>query len=296
MSRLRYDGLKGTLGAAHNDSTTTLTLTSKLVYEGGDVPTIAAPDYLPLSILDSDGLCAEIVHVTAYTSPATTATMKRAQERTTASAHDSGATFVNGPTTLDFGMRPDTYTSIVPAGALTVGQDKGQVALVVTTNPGSNVLVAAVKALPVAIADGGGVETVCTGIFTDSGGSQQVNVGVLLSDGTATSSNIIASGTQAAFKTEYYINSWSGTCASASVSSGNPTKYTQSGGNLAFRLVRSGSDYLAQYSINGGITWTTRTTFSALAWTPTHAGWYAYTHNEAVTGERGGVFSSLRFF
>lgn len=105
MARLKYDGLTGTLGAAHNDSTTTLTLTSKLTYVDGDVPTIASPDYLPLSILDADGKCAEIVHVTAYTSAATTATITRAAEPSgaTAAAHDSGATFVNGPTARETG-------------------------------------------------------------------------------------------------------------------------------------------------------------------------------------------------
>jgi hypothetical protein len=101
MSRLRYDGLTGTLGAAHNDSTTTLTLTSKLTYEGGDIPTIAAPNYLDLSILDSNGLCSEIVRVTAYTTAATTATITRGAGGTTANAHDSGATFVNSPTAFD---------------------------------------------------------------------------------------------------------------------------------------------------------------------------------------------------
>jgi hypothetical protein len=106
MSRLRYDGLTGTLGAAHNDSTTTLTLSSKLTYEGGDVPTIAAPDYLPLSILDSNGLCVEIVHVTAYTTTATSATMTRAKEGSAANAHSDGATFVHGPTAYDSGLAP----------------------------------------------------------------------------------------------------------------------------------------------------------------------------------------------
>jgi hypothetical protein len=104
VSRLRYDGLSGTLGAAHNDSTTTLTLAAKLTYEGGDVPTIAAPNYLDLSILDGDGKCSEVVRVTAYTSAATTATVTRGVGGTTANAHDNGATFVHGPTAADFNM------------------------------------------------------------------------------------------------------------------------------------------------------------------------------------------------
>jgi hypothetical protein len=101
VSRLRYDGLTGTLGAAHNDSTSTLTLAAKLTYEGGDVPTIAAPNYLDLSILNADGLCTEVVRITAYTSAATTATVTRGAAGTTATPHDNGATFVNGPTAFD---------------------------------------------------------------------------------------------------------------------------------------------------------------------------------------------------
>jgi hypothetical protein len=100
--RLRYNGCAGTLGAAHNDSTTTLTLASKLTYVGGDVPTIAAGDYLPLSILDADGLCAEVVYVTAYTEDATTATVRRGQEDSVPVSHSDGATFVHGPTRFDF--------------------------------------------------------------------------------------------------------------------------------------------------------------------------------------------------
>lgn len=101
MARLRYDGLKGTLGASHDGSTTTLTLTSKLTYEGGDVPTISSPNYLDLSILDANGLCSEVVRVTAYTTAATTATVTRGAAGTAANSHSSGATFVNGPTAFD---------------------------------------------------------------------------------------------------------------------------------------------------------------------------------------------------
>jgi hypothetical protein len=101
MARLRYNGLAGTLGAALSDSATSVTLAAKLTYVGGDVPTLAAGGYFPLSILDADGLCAEVVYVTAYTAAATTATILRGRERSAGVAHDSGATFVHGPTALD---------------------------------------------------------------------------------------------------------------------------------------------------------------------------------------------------
>jgi hypothetical protein len=172
MSRLRYDGLTGTLGAAHNDSTTTLTLTSKLVYEGGDVPTIAAPDYLPLSILDSNGLCVEIVHVTAYTTTATSATMARAKEGSAASAHDSGATFVHGPTAYDSGIAPvginaqtgTTYTlALTDASRVVTLSNAAGITLTVPPNSsvafpvGTRIVIAQRGAGQVTVAQGSGV-------------------------------------------------------------------------------------------------------------------------------------------
>ena len=145
MARLRYNGLSGTLGAAHNDTTTTLTLASKLTYEGGDVPTISG-DYIPLSILDSDGLCAEVVHVTAYTSAATTATIVRGAEGTTAASHSDGATFVGGPTVADFGLSPmgvnaqtgTTYTLVLADAGKLVTLNNGS-AITMTVPPNSSV-------------------------------------------------------------------------------------------------------------------------------------------------------------
>jgi len=101
MARLRYNGLSNSLGASLTNSGTTITFASKLTYAGGDVPTITGSDYIPLSILDADGLCAEVVHLTAYTSAATTGTIARGKEDTSGVAHDSGRVVVNGATRDD---------------------------------------------------------------------------------------------------------------------------------------------------------------------------------------------------
>jgi hypothetical protein len=105
MARLRYNGLAGTLGASLSDSATSVTFAAKLTHAGGDVPTITGSDYIPLALLDSDGLCVEIAHVTAYTAEATSGTIARGKESTTAVAHDNGATFVNAATVLDIAPR-----------------------------------------------------------------------------------------------------------------------------------------------------------------------------------------------
>ena len=103
MARLRYNGLTATLGADLLTADTTITFTAALTHAGGtNVPTIGSGDYIPLAILDAttNGLL-EIVHLTAYTTGATTGTVTRAQESTTAADQPNGANVVNGLTAAD---------------------------------------------------------------------------------------------------------------------------------------------------------------------------------------------------
>lgn len=103
MARLRYNGLAASLGSALGSAATSVTFSAALTYNGGTaVPTVAAPDVLPLAILDANGVLKEVVNLTAYTSGATTGTIARAQEGTTAAAHDAGRSVVNAPTARDF--------------------------------------------------------------------------------------------------------------------------------------------------------------------------------------------------
>lgn len=103
MSRLRYNGLVATLaGSGLTNSGTTVTFAAGLTYNGGtNVPTITGSDYIPLSILDSDGILSELVYLTAYTAGATTGTITRAQESTVGVAHSAGVQVLNAPTVLD---------------------------------------------------------------------------------------------------------------------------------------------------------------------------------------------------
>lgn len=123
MARLRYNGLATgsagalaalTLGGSLTSSATSVTFSAALTHSNGTaVPTIAGSDYIPLSILDASGNVAEIVHLTAYTSGATTGTITRGQEGTTGVAHSSAVKVVNGPTVLD--VEPGAWTSYTPA-------------------------------------------------------------------------------------------------------------------------------------------------------------------------------------
>lgn len=95
MSRIRADHLSGTLGASLGLGDTTLTATRL-----SDLPAVAAPDVAAITIYDGPNF--EVVHVTAHTAAADTATIIRGQEGTAAQAWDAGASWVHGPTVQDF--------------------------------------------------------------------------------------------------------------------------------------------------------------------------------------------------
>lgn len=105
-NRLRYNGMlcgsaAPKLGAALTNTATAITLPAQLNYQGATaVPTVADPNYINLTI-DPDTANEEIVWLTAYTSAATTGTILRGQEGTTAVSHLINAPFVHGPTVLD---------------------------------------------------------------------------------------------------------------------------------------------------------------------------------------------------
>lgn len=110
--RLRFNSMRGALGASLSAAATTLTFSTPPTHAGGAVPTISPPDYLPVSILDAAGRCAEIVYLTGHTGGSTTATIVRAQEGTVASEHDAGRPFVHGPTAWDASVYDNSASPI----------------------------------------------------------------------------------------------------------------------------------------------------------------------------------------
>lgn len=99
MSRKRTAGISGTVT---NDplAIAGTTLTSA---ELASLPVVSSPDIMAI-VLDPAGASGdpEIVHVTAHTSSATSATITRAQESTTAREHASTTVWLHGPTTQDY--------------------------------------------------------------------------------------------------------------------------------------------------------------------------------------------------
>lgn len=102
MARLRYNGLRTTLGASLTNSATSVTFAAALTHSNGTaVPTLAGSDYIPLVILDSSGHLSEIVWLTAYTSGATTGTIARGKEGTSGVTHAAGDVIGCAPTASD---------------------------------------------------------------------------------------------------------------------------------------------------------------------------------------------------
>lgn len=158
MARLRYNGLASgsggseanvTLGGSLTNSATSVTFAAALTYGGGTaVPTISGSDYLPLSILNSNGKVREVVHLTAYTSGATTGTIARGKEGTTGVSHASGATVQQGALVDDCTgvlavkkYAPASFTEVSTTSASFVDVDATNLVITFTAPPSGNVLV-----------------------------------------------------------------------------------------------------------------------------------------------------------
>lgn len=101
--RKRYDGVETYLDIDLPSGATTVQFKDILKGDGGvAINTLNAGEYLSLSILDTNYVLYEIVHLVAYTSGAYTGTIERGQEGTTARDHFKGQKVVHAPTADDF--------------------------------------------------------------------------------------------------------------------------------------------------------------------------------------------------
>lgn len=96
--RIRKGAQSGTLGAALTNVETTITFAA-----APNFSTLGTDEYIAL-ILDENASenGPEIVHLTTYTAAATTGTIARGMEGTTAVAHSNGEDWLHGPTVKDF--------------------------------------------------------------------------------------------------------------------------------------------------------------------------------------------------
>ncbi len=110
MSRILSNFKRGTLSATISNSATTVTSA-----EFAALPTVSSPDYLAI-VIDPAGTTPEIVHAT-HTAASTSLTIVRAQEGTSATAHNSGVSWLLGALAQDFTDRAvlaanQTFTGI----------------------------------------------------------------------------------------------------------------------------------------------------------------------------------------
>jgi len=95
-TRVRADFVSGTV----DDNPLTAGATTLTSTELADLPAISSSEHAVI-VLDPDGT-QEIVYVTAHTASATTATILRGQEGTTAVSHAQNTSWVHGPVASDY--------------------------------------------------------------------------------------------------------------------------------------------------------------------------------------------------
>lgn len=133
----------GFLGGLIEDNPLTLGATTLTSAALASVPVIGSTQHLAL-VLDPDGFAGnpEIVYITAHSAAATTATILRAQESSTARAHDRDMAWVHSVTVRDF--------DLIPSGVVVRGSGGGNI-VVSTASTYSDVLTA--PAIAVAVDD-----------------------------------------------------------------------------------------------------------------------------------------------
>ena len=99
MARIRENFVRGTV----DDDPLTSGATTLNSAGLADLPVVTSPD-IAIIVLDpnEDNGEPEVVHVTAHSASATTATILRAQESTSARSHPMGSSWLHAPTVVDF--------------------------------------------------------------------------------------------------------------------------------------------------------------------------------------------------
>lgn len=105
MARIRADFVFGTTDTALTATSTTVSSPAL-----SRLPAVASPDSAAFILYDNAAGAYEIATITAHAAGATTATVTRGQEGSTAQSWSSGATWQHGPTVVDFAGSGGTRT------------------------------------------------------------------------------------------------------------------------------------------------------------------------------------------
>ena len=160
MSRIRSNFQTGTLDLG--GLTTGGTTASSSAF--ASLPVVTNPDVLAIS-LEPDTVNQEIVWVTAHSSGATSCTISRGQESTTAIAHAIDAVWVHGPTVADF------VSGVTSVASTSSG-------LVVTNGSGPAVSLAIATPTMTTVGSGGGAPAYQNGWISETaaGGTGIMNL------------------------------------------------------------------------------------------------------------------------
>lgn len=321
MSRLRYNGLATgssgsitalSLGGSLTSSATSVTFSAALTYNNGTaVPTITSPDYIPLSILDSNGNLSEIVYLTAYTAAATTGTITRGQEGTTGVAHSSGDKIVHGPNVADIGVNKDPRWTAL-SGQTTVDEfndaslDSAWVRVDGTGAASGNLTwtengdaLSASQAggdtagklhglvRPLSGAGGsmvaGDAFVTCLTLMTSNGSSECTLVGLVLTDNAAFGSGTQVIGEVGLFSVPGLQSyAWTGYGTAGSSVGNLGTGYPICGVPLYIRLVMTASNTWRTDFSYDGISWLKGLATLSLTLTPTHVGFVDSSYGAAT--------------
>jgi hypothetical protein len=306
-NRLHYNGVATgsagaltalALGASLTSSATSITFNAALTHDNGTaVPTIASPDYLPLTILDGSGLVSEVVHLTAYTAGGTTGTIVRGRAGTSGVAHSSGDKIVHALLSFD---APHDLLSVPQAGIQSIDEFNDEtidsawaqidasgaaskiswieagdaLSASLTGTDASGVLHALVRPVVTSLAVGDALVT-CYNI-TGPDGSMPASLilpGIIAADGNTqgAGNQIVASMYNGNFQ---IIESWTGYNSGTGTLTQSTASFT-SAHRLWIRLVKLASNvWRVDYSPNG-IHWFISTDTITWANTPTYVGLFA---------------------
>lgn len=126
MARFRYNLVETALAADIDDDDTTITLATALQEGGVDIATVSGSDILAIRI------GTEIMHVTAYTPGATSATVDRGMEDTIAAAHFAGEAIKHVITKDDIGSGGGGRFAVLVAASDSTAADQEKADFVCT--------------------------------------------------------------------------------------------------------------------------------------------------------------------
>ncbi len=311
-TRFRGDGVAGQLSSGISIGATSMSAAAL-----ADLPAVSSSQYVAVTLYNTDATGRitkrEVVHITAHTSSATSATIVKAQEGTTDQAWSTTDPFAASACAKDFassnyvqaqrytangiaiasddefdqGVLSGSWTHVGMAQGTDTWTEGGEVLSVAVSNQVASAFPAQLKAIT--ISAGGYIETAVRFVGNSSGGIQ---AGLVLTNGLLSSSSAVVAvvgNTGAGFMNWKFGNATLG-----SQSGGNSSSFPFVGPAAFLRLKWTSSNTFDMYISTDGISWIQiNSGMSAMSFTmtPTQMGVVATTN-----GNAGSTMASFEYF